>query len=173
MPPLTAALSSVLPCSLFLLATSNQSRADQPAAPGGQAPRPPCAPVPRPAPPCRAGQRGVTLGNCSTRPVPPPCRACRRGERPAVHAPWRKVPHCMRTPLLPPGRTEPPLPIHWRDAATATSHPSRTLFLVTGPPEGTAAARRRSLSPFQEVPSSSSPHPEISPRRRSSPRCPR
>jgi len=46
----------------------------------------------------------------------------------------------------------PPLPVHRRDAATATSHPTRTLFLITGPTEGTAAARRRSLSPFQEVP---------------------
>ena len=46
----------------------------------------------------------------------------------------------------------PPLPVHRRDAATAASHPYRTLFLVTGPTEGTAAARRRSLSPFQEVP---------------------
>jgi hypothetical protein len=46
----------------------------------------------------------------------------------------------------------PPLPIHRRDTATATTHPSRTLFLVTGPPEGNAAARRRPLSLFQEVP---------------------
>ena len=67
----------------------------------------------------------------------------------------------------------PPLPVHRRDAATAASHPYRTLFLVTGPTEGTAAARRRLLLPFQEVPSSSSARPAISPRRRSSPQCPR
>ena len=57
-----------------------------------------------------------------------------------------------------------------RKASAATTSASSASTL---PPEGTAAARRRSLSPFQEVPSSSTPRPEISPRRRSSPQCPR
>jgi len=55
----------------------------------------------------------------------------------------------LRSSKLP---SPPPLPVHRRDAATVTTHPSRTLFLVTGPPEGNATARRRPLSLFQEVP---------------------
>ena len=91
---------------------------------------------------------------------------------PSTRTPSHRLSHrspSSRSRKLP----SPPLPVHRRDAATAPSHLSRTLFLVTGQPEGTTTARRRSLSPFQEVPSSSSPHPEISPRRRSSPQCPR
>ena len=96
----------------------------------------------------------------------------RQSPFPSTRTPSHRLSHrspSSRSRKLP----SPPLPVHRRDAATAPSHLSRTLFLVTGPPEGTAAARRRSLSPFQEVPSSSSPRPEISPRRRSSPQCPR
>jgi len=96
----------------------------------------------------------------------------RQSPFPSTRTPSHRLSHrspSSRSSKLP----SPPLPVHRRDAATAPSHLSRTLFLVTGPPEGTAAARRRSLSPFQEVPSSSSPHPEISPRGRSSPQCPR
>ena len=96
----------------------------------------------------------------------------RQSSFPSTRTPSHRLSHrspSSRSRKLP----SPPLPVHRRDAATALSHLSRTLFLVTGQPEGTTTARRRSLSPFQEVPSSSSPHPEISPCRRSSPQCPR
>ncbi|KAG2557526.1 hypothetical protein PVAP13_8NG216306 [Panicum virgatum] len=74
----------------------------------------------------------------------------RQSPFPSTRTPSHRLSHrspSSRSRKLP----SPPLPVHRRDAAMAPSHLSRTLFLVTGPPEGTA----------------------ISPRRRSSTQCPR
>ena len=144
-------------------------------------------------------KQAITGHRYSTSPkqAPPPRK---QEQRPSPVVPCRNVVahgidrHRCRQPRFRPSRGPPPpvspeneFPHHplcfpqltmiscarecqQRKASAATTSASSA---STFPPEGTTAARRRSLSPFQEVPSSSSPHPEISPRHRSSPRCPR